>query len=326
MPNAKWGGGDQHGPLRVRTRTSTLPALALAVHTLLPGVEHRDRRRRKTDDREAMELLGEALVAAHDRQALLPVVLVTMVEATGAVGGRLFEDNVEVARHGKLSSADETLRLALSGVGESRLVLYAPAGGFTAADRALGGLLAGQASIALENARLDAIARYEAVTDPLTGLANRRRFLAALELEVSRVQRYGRQLSVILVDLDDFKRINDSHGHSAGDDVLCAVAGVLLTSVRDVDVPARLGGEEFAVLLPETDLEGAAVLAERLRRLVEELRLPPPAGQTPVTATFGVAASPPGRSAGAVLEIADVALLRGKREGKNLVERADEGE
>ena len=302
---------------------ATVLALALAADSLVPGVEQRARRRRKEDERDTMELLGNALVAAHDRHALLPVVLATMVEATGAVGGRLIEDNIEVARHGDLTSGEEPLRLALSGGStESRLVLYPPAGGFTPADRTLADLLTSQASIALENARLHAIARHEAVTDPLTGLANRRRFMEELGLKVSRVQRYSRELAVILVDLDNFKGINDHHGHAAGDDVLCAVAGVLLSGVRDLDVPARLGGEEFAVLLPETNLEGATILAERLRQQVAELRLSVPGGQSPVTASFGIAASPPARSADALLEAADAALYRAKRAGKNCVKTA----
>jgi diguanylate cyclase (GGDEF)-like protein len=327
-------GVDQRGieEATARTRRSivlasiaTLLALALAADSLVPGVEQRARRRRKEDEREAMELLGNALVAAHDRHALLPVVLATMVEATGAVGGRLFEDNVEVARHGELSSPEDALRLTLSGgTAESRLVLYAPAGGFTAGDRALADLLARQASVALENARLHAIARHEAVTDPLTGLANRRRFMEELGTEVSRVHRYGRDVSVILVDLDDFKDINDRFGHSVGDDVLCAVAGVLLSGVRELDVSARLGGEEFAVLLPETNVEGAAILAERLRRQVAELQLAGPAGLLPVTASFGVAAGPSARSADALLEVADKALYRAKRDGKNRVRTAGE--
>jgi diguanylate cyclase (GGDEF)-like protein len=304
---------------------ATLMALALAAHLIAPGAQRRARRRRKRDDREAMALLGSALAASHDRRALQPVVLATMVEATGAVGGRLFEDAFEVARHGDLSADKEPFRLTLNdGSTDSRLVLYPPPRGFSSADRSLADLLAGQASIALENARLHAIARYEAVTDPLTGLANRRRFMEVLDLELSRAQRYGRVLSLILIDLDDFKAINDDHGHAAGDDVLCAVAGTLLGGVREHDVPARLGGEELAVLLPETNLAGATVLAERLRLQMLELRLTSPASQMQPTASFGVASRPPAGTAEALLGAADAALYRAKRHGKNCVRAADE--
>jgi diguanylate cyclase (GGDEF)-like protein len=253
------------------------------------------------------------------------VVLATMVEATGAAGGRLFEGGFEIERHGELSADEEPLRLTLDdGSGDTKLVLYPPPHGFTSADRSLADLLAGQASIALENARLHAIARHEAVTDPLTGLANRRRFMEVLDLELSRARRYGRELSLILVDLDDFKAINDDHGHAAGDDVLCAVAGTLLGGIREHDVPARLGGEELALLLPETSLVGATVLADRLRRQLLELRLRSPASQVQPTASFGVASSPPAGTVEALLAAADAALYRAKRDGKNCVRATDE--
>lgn len=107
-----------------------------------------------------------------------------------------------------------------------------------------------------------------ATVDPLTGIANRQAVLSRVEEELARAKRYQRPLSVILVDLDHFKRLNDTHGHAAGDAVLRHVAQLLATNVRSVDVAGRYGGEEFLILLPETDVDAAAALAEKLRRVV----------------------------------------------------------
>ena len=107
-----------------------------------------------------------------------------------------------------------------------------------------------------------------ATVDQLTGVRNRQAILAELEKEIDRAARYGHQLSVVMVDLDHFKRLNDSHGHAAGDHMLREIADVLRTNLRTVDVVGRYGGEEFLIVLPETDVDAAASLAEKLRRLV----------------------------------------------------------
>ena len=117
--------------------------------------------------------------------------------------------------------------------------------------------------------------RRQATVDELTGLANHRRFQEVLSREALRTRRSGRPLALALLDIDDFKQVNDTHGHQQGDEVLAAVASVVRDHSRDIDEPARYGGEELAVVLPQTDLEGAAQLAERMREAVERLRLPP---------------------------------------------------
>src|SRR5215207_4270202 len=116
----------------------------------------------------------------------------------------------------------------------------------------------------------------QATVDPLTGIANRQTVLRRVEEELARAGRYRRPLSLILVDLDHFKRFNDSHGHAAGDVILRQVAQLLAANVREVDLAGRYGGEEFLVVLPETDPDAAASLAEKLRRIVggHEIRLP----------------------------------------------------
>jgi diguanylate cyclase (GGDEF)-like protein len=157
-------------------------------------------------------------------------------------------------------------------------------------------------------------------TDPLTGLANRRRFMEELEQEVERSERYGRPLSVVALDLDHFKSVNDSHGHAAGDDVLREAAQALQSVCRDVDLAARMGGEEFSLLLPETDIPGARIVAERVRERIAGAAHRSPAGQAfRVTASLGVATVKPGASGEALLQAADEALYRAKDAGRNRV-------
>jgi diguanylate cyclase (GGDEF)-like protein/PAS domain S-box-containing protein len=158
-------------------------------------------------------------------------------------------------------------------------------------------------------------------TDPLTGLHNRRYFMQRLHQEVERVRRSGHALSVLLLDLDRFKSINDTHGHAIGDRVLQRVAEVLADGGRASDVAARLGGEEFALLLPETPIDGALRLAERLRRVVAE-QLVRDGHREPVavTTSVGVATlSPAAPGADELLRQADMALYQAKRGGRNAV-------
>jgi diguanylate cyclase (GGDEF)-like protein len=200
------------------------------------------------------------------------------------------------------------------------LSLYPPASGFTDEARDAAAWIAAQALIALENAHLHGLVQRQAVTDELTGLANRRRFLAQMDAEVARSRRSGSPLAIVLADLDDFKQVNDKHGHEAGDRTLRAFADILRAAVRDVDLPVRLGGEEFAVLLPDTDLLGGANLAERLRVTLERHQIDGGASPIWVTASFGVSCYPLAASAEELLVDADRRLYDAKRRGKNRVE------
>src|SRR6185295_5881988 len=129
-----------------------------------------------------------------------------------------------------------------------------------------------------------------ATIDPLTGIANRQSVLARLDEELDRANRYHRQLSVVIIDLDHFKRLNDAHGHAAGDVVLRHVGQRLAASVRAVDIAGRYGGEEFLVVLPETGPDAAASLAEKLRRVVGGGQVRLPDGElVTVTLSAGVA-------------------------------------
>ncbi len=163
----------------------------------------------------------------------------------------------------------------------------------------------------------------QAQTDGLTGLANRRTLDERLDDELEHARRLGTNLSFVLADIDNFKQINDRHGHQTGDAVLCAVAAVFAQSVRELDLAARFGGEELALVLPGTPLAGARRLAERIRKGVEELGVTAEAGETVhVTASFGAAAYPSYGSGSALVAAADGALYEAKRRGKNLVETA----
>jgi diguanylate cyclase (GGDEF)-like protein len=167
------------------------------------------------------------------------------------------------------------------------------------------------------------LAEFQARVDPLTGLRNRRAFMERLELELHRAERYGTRLCLIMMDLDYFKRINDIHGHAAGDQVLVGVARELHKSIREVDFVARLGGEEFIILMPETDLEEARLAAERMRQWVAALRIPWPSGMLACTASFGVAEySGADMDAMSVLILADQAMYQAKSAGRNRVNLA----
>jgi diguanylate cyclase (GGDEF)-like protein len=143
---------------------------------------------------------------------------------------------------------------------------------FTPAESELVQILASQAAVAVENARLYQMVELQAITDGLTGLYNHRTFYEHLADEFARAQRYGVPLSLLMLDIDDFKRFNDTYGHQLGDAVLAAVGGVLRLQLRNsIDFAARYGGEEFAVLLPNTPHVGAKVVGERLNREVSKL-------------------------------------------------------
>ena len=292
---------------------------------------HRERRRApvsgRREAREALALVGDALAATHNPRALMPVILNVITEATGSRGGRLLQDGEEVGWVGDLDGTPG-VEFDLSAGDEATsmtLLLHPPEGGFGEETTKLAEWLCSQAAIALENARLHDIVQYQAITDELTGLVNRRRFLDALRSEITKGQRLGGRLSVVLTDLDDFKLINDSFGHHAGDEVLLAFADLLRAHGRDVDVAARLGGEEFGILLPETGVEGASVVAERLRHSLSDRRIKiGDKMKVTVTASFGVAEHEEGQSVDELLRAADSALYRAKELGKNRVEGAVE--
>jgi diguanylate cyclase (GGDEF)-like protein len=196
---------------------------------------------------------------------------------------------------------------------------------FTREEEELLQYLAGQAVVSIENARLHETVERQAVTDELTGLANVRALHTILDREIERSRRFGTPLALVMLDLDHFKLINDEYGHQQGDEVLELVADVLRDFSRDIDAPARYGGEELAIVLPQTDSDGAEQLADRVREAVERLEVPRVDGNGTLRlqASFGVAALPDSASdRETLIAAADAALYRAKRGGRNRVERA----
>jgi two-component system, cell cycle response regulator len=310
--------------------------------------------------KETLQRYGDTLAATHDLNALVGAVLDTAVQATRSRGGRLMlydperGEAVEQARIGTARGSRADLPMVVTAgdgvegaalaahesrtVQAPRAMLAVPIlrehhllGLVTAVDPQEGAFgdddvevlsaLAVQAGVAIENARLHQVVERQAVTDALTGLANRRQFYEVLGREYERAQRFGTPLSLILLDVDDFKHINDERGHLAGDAVLHGVASSLGDMIREIDLAARYGGEEFAVLLPQTDKEGAAHLAERLRVAIEARTVHFGGAEiSGITSSFGVASGPKdGTTQIDLIATADAALYQAKREGKNRV-------
>jgi diguanylate cyclase (GGDEF)-like protein len=310
---------------------------------------------------EAIRRVGESFAAGLDRANLLEIVVQTAVDGIGAACGRATMRHgsdgrlQEVARAGdphaflRALHAAEAAVIDAGQVAEIQLgsasALAAPLGAneqgdrvsgivsvargdraFTHGERELFAYLTNQASVSVENVDLHETVQRQAVTDELTGLFNHRRFQEVMAIEVERARRYGHEMGLIMLDIDNFKQVNDVYGHLQGDMVLREVARVLRQSSREIDEPARYGGEEMAVALPQTDLEGAYQFAERVRRAVEGIELPLPTGNRAlrVTASFGVAslatADRPDKDA--LVAAADRALYEAKRAGKNRTVRA----
>jgi diguanylate cyclase (GGDEF)-like protein len=275
--------------------------------------------------RDATARFGEALVATHDPAQLMRIAVESAVEATGAAGGVVLGAHGELARAGDPDAGVERLAFPLR-VGASDFgSLVIASENFEADQVETVASLAAQVVVALENARLHRMVERQAMVDSLTGLANRRSLEESLRSEIARAARFSDTICVVLADLDDFKQVNDHYGHAAGDEVLKAFAGALRKTVRESDVAGRWGGEEFALVLPGTDAEGGARLAERARAAIEARQVKMPNGDLcSVTASFGVAAYPESRELSEILAAADSALYAAKGAGKNRVMIATE--
>ena len=271
--------------------------------------------------RESLARFGEALAATHDTKQLLRVITATAAEATSARGSRIVSADGSQVTYGDADGEGERLTVPLTASGEQFGTLELVADSFSKEQRMNAASLAAHAVVALENARLHDMVERQALLDGLTGLANRRAAADALHAEAARAERLETPLSVVLADLDGFKDVNDAHGHAVGDEVLRVVAEVLRETLRESDVAGRWGGEEFLLLLPGADEEGAAQLAERVRAELSSRNIPSVPGLH-VTASFGVSEYAGQTNTEQLVAAADSALYRAKRAGKDRVERA----
>ncbi len=213
------------------------------------------------------------------------------------------------------------LEVVFGGRPVARLLLTPTTRRLAGADERVLEVLASELAGPLQMTTLHEDARRLASTDPLTGLLNRRAFLDALERERARAERFEFPVSLLLLDVDHFKGINDQHGHAAGDVVLCGVAEALSTVARRSDYVGRWGGEEFVLALPQTGRAGALVAAERLRRAVHKAAHVVPGGEAiGVTASLGVVSAESPWNVAALLAAADDAMYLAKGRGRNRVE------
>ena len=320
------GHGIAHGSLSQRVPVrgrDEFAALGAALNEMAGQLEARlaELEAERGHVREALARLGEALAATHDARELLRIVAATAVEATSARGGRIVSADGSVIVSGDADGDGERLIIPLTASGERFGTLELVGNSFSKEQRMNAASLVAHAVVALENARLHDMVERQALVDGLTGLANRRAASDALHAEAARAERLETQLSVVLGDLDEFKEVNDLHGHAVGDEVLRVVAEVLRETLRESDVTGRWGGEEFLLLLPGANEEGAAQLAERVRVALAARSIPSVPGLR-VTASFGVAEYAGETNPEQLLEAADGALYRAKRAGKDRVERA----
>jgi diguanylate cyclase (GGDEF)-like protein len=348
------GSGDFSSPIKVEGRDE-FAALAEEFNSMSTELSRRmdELSRERARLREAIRRIGHTFASSLDRAALLELALQTAVDAVQASGGRLsvvsdddgllaetlregsltnLEDAVEQAERaalrngglGEQQAAGSSVAAVTLGVPESRGeahgVIAVARGGrpFTDDDREVLRSLGAEAALALENIELHFQVSRQAVTDELTGLSNHGRFQELLNAEIEQVRRYHHPIGLIMLDIDDFKAVNDTYGHQQGDAVLRHVASVLRENSRDVDSPARYGGEELSLILPHTDLEGAFAIAERIRAAVEGLRVARTdgGGVLRITASVGVTASTVGDKDRLIAD-ADGALYEAKRRGKN---------
>jgi diguanylate cyclase (GGDEF)-like protein len=277
------------------------------------------------EERERLRLaitrFGEALSATHDVTQLLRVIVEAAVESTGATGARLVTSGGELVAAGDPDAEGATLELPLSAGRNAFGTLTLVGASFDEEQAMTANSLASHAAIALENARLHQIVERQALVDGLTGISNRRHCEDSLSAEIARADRLGTPLTLVLADLDDFKSINDIHGHAVGDEVLREFAAVLRATVRESDLAGRWGGEEFLLLLPGADGEGGAQLADRVRRsLAERTFLGKDRAAFTVSCSFGVAQHSESGDERELFANADRALYRAKRRGKNCVE------
>jgi diguanylate cyclase (GGDEF)-like protein len=356
------GGGDFSASVPVEG-DDEFASLGREFNKMSHELEHRlhelDQERERL--RESIQRVGATFASNLDRSALLEIGTQTIADAVEADCGRATippfldgSDSLEGASVGDPTGAETALAAAEAQVrvhGTTATVTDGPISAlaapiardgaptpdpshgivavarrgrpFSETERKLVTSLARQTGISLENVDLhDQVAR-QAITDELTGLFNHGRFQQVIAAQAASARRFDQPLGLMMLDIDDFKHVNDTYGHQQGDLVLREIARILRECTREIDEPARYGGEEMAVALQQTDVAGAEAIAERVRSHVEELEIHRVDGRGTfnVTVSCGVAASY-GSDPAALIAAADAALYEAKRSGKNRTVRA----
>jgi diguanylate cyclase (GGDEF)-like protein len=318
------------------------------------GEQMEELRHQKDEIDRSVRRIGQAFASGLDRQALLKVMAEAALGACGATYGTIalrgegraeadagtateaIQDLVMTAeddavkedgvvarqRDGVHALAAPLHRLGEKPANVGVMAIARQGEEFTAGERDVFVYLIAQVASSIENIALHELVSEQAVTDELTGVANQRAFREFMAREEERAHRFGHDLSLIMLDIDDFKQVNDEHGHLQGDEVLRTLGRILADESRGIDEPARYGGEEFAVALPETGLRGAVELGERIRARIESERIRGVNGTSPlrVTASIGAASMPASaENVRDLIAAADAALYEAKRSGKNRV-------
>lgn len=306
-------------PLLVGVLVAVFAIAFVEIRSIVRRVE-RERRRL----RDATIRFGEGLGASHDPTQLLRVVVESAVDATGATGGVVIGPRGDRFTAGDPDTGSERSEWSLKAGREELGTLILTGESFDEEELEMVAMLCGHAAVALDNARLHHIVERQALIDGLTGLANRRRTETALDEEILRSLRLGSELTLVFLDIDHFKEVNDQFGHAAGDIVLKRLALVLVHSLREIDTAGRWGGEEFALVLPGTDITGGVQLSERIRQRLARLQIPIEDHRSiSITASFGVAAFAGSGNRERLLAAADDALYQAKRAGRNRVVSVD---
>ena len=345
------GSGDFSGRVPVLGRDE-MAGLATEFNQMSDRLEAQieQLRRQRTELDRSVTRLGEAVASGLDQEALLAIIAETALGGCSAqYAAAALDDGTLIERpeglRGPARTAAEAARekaahdgahvisrrgeghalaslLLRDGEAVGTLAVGREGPAFDDGEREIFIHLLGRASASIANVTAHERVSEQAVTDELTGLANSRSFRATIDREAARAARFKHELSLIILDVDDFKQVNDLHGHLQGDEVLRAIGRILESEPRAIDEPARYGGEEFVVALPETGADGAVELAERIRARLEAEEIASVDGGEPlhVTASFGTATMPSAASGVRELfEAADEALYEAKRQGKNRV-------